>query len=236
MNKADFKEKEHFSFSELCDLVSFLRSPEGCSWDYAQTHKTIRNNFVEEAYEVCEGIDQGNNSLLCEELGDVLFQVLFHTDIAEKEGAFGLGDVIDGIAKKMISRHPHVFDEKISGEDPLKNWEEVKKAEKGEKRSIPQGAQKAEKADRCQTGALPQAQDRRLLDGFPAPCPGRSGSSERSAAEAPGESPEAPPDHGRRRSLRPGCQLRKNERIRGGAHRPAGAVFGHQKAGCPCGL
>ncbi len=133
MNKADFKEKEHFSFSELCDLVSFLRSPEGCSWDYAQTHKTIRNNFVEEAYEVCEGIDQGNNSLLCEELGDVLFQVLFHTDIAEKEGAFALGDVIDGIAKKMISRHPHVFDEKISGEDPLKNWEEVKKAEKGEK-------------------------------------------------------------------------------------------------------
>lgn len=133
MTPLEFKKKEHFTFDELWELIRFLRSPEGCSWDRAQTHKSIRNNFVEEAYEVCEGIDREDNALLCEELGDVLFQVLFHTEMAEAEGDFFLGDVIDGIAKKMISRHPHLFEENISGRDPLKNWEEVKKAEKGEK-------------------------------------------------------------------------------------------------------
>lgn len=133
MNASDFKGKEHFSFEELWELVRFLRSPEGCSWDRAQTHKSIRNNFVEEAYEVCEGIDREDNALLCEELGDVLFQVLFHTEMAEAKGDFFLGDVIDGIAKKMVSRHPHLFGENASAEDPLKNWEEMKKAEKGEK-------------------------------------------------------------------------------------------------------
>ena len=133
MKASDFKEKEHFSFDDLWELVRFLRSPEGCSWDRAQTHKSIRNNFVEEAYEVCEGIDQENNTLLCEELGDVLFQVLFHTDMAENGGDFGLCDVIDGIAKKMIARHPHLFENGVSAETPLKNWEEVKKTEKGEK-------------------------------------------------------------------------------------------------------
>ena len=100
----------------------------------AQTHESIRNHFVEEAYEVCEGIDKKDSALLCEELGDVLFQVLFHTDIATQEGAFGLEDVLRGICRKMISRHPTLFgEESESGGGDDQNWEEIKRKEKGEK-------------------------------------------------------------------------------------------------------
>ncbi|MBR5295475.1 MAG: nucleoside triphosphate pyrophosphohydrolase, partial [Clostridia bacterium] len=104
----EFSQKKHFSFADLVALVHFLRSPQGCSWDQEQTHESIRRHFIEEAYEVCEGIDKNDNDLLCEELGDMLFQVLFHTDIAEGENAFHLTDVFDGICKKMIRRHPHL--------------------------------------------------------------------------------------------------------------------------------
>lgn len=128
MTPLEFGKMEHFSFEELRELVALLRSPEGCSWDRAQTHESLRNNFVEEAYEVCEGIDQKNDALLCEELGDVLLQVLFHAGIAEDEGAFRTEDVIDGVAKKMVRRHPHVFSD--SKERP--DWEEIKRREKKE--------------------------------------------------------------------------------------------------------
>ncbi len=131
MNKAYFEGKESFSFSDLVEIVAILRSAEGCPWDREQTHTTLRNNFVEEAYEVCEGIDQNDNTLLCEELGDVLLQVVFHTGIAKDEGAFQMDDVICGICKKMISRHPHVFASEKEGKQ--ESWEEIKKREKGEK-------------------------------------------------------------------------------------------------------
>ncbi len=129
MNTEEFSKKEHFTFDDLKELVEFLRSPEGCSWDREQTHESIRCHFIEEAYEVAEGIDKKDDSLLCEELGDMLFQVLFHTDIAREENTFYLSDVIDGICKKMIRRHPHLF----SKNKELMDWEEIKKAEKGEK-------------------------------------------------------------------------------------------------------
>ncbi len=129
MTPHEFAKKEHFTFEDFRLLVQLLRSPEGCSWDREQTHKSLRNNFVEEAYEVCEGIDKENNDLLCEELGDVLLQVLFHAGIAEDEGAFTTEDVIDGVSKKMIRRHPHIFSENGEKED----WEEIKRKEKNEK-------------------------------------------------------------------------------------------------------
>ncbi len=131
MRANEFARKEHFSFSDLVEIVSLLRSPEGCPWDRVQTHKSLRNNFVEEAYEVCEGIDREDHSLLCEELGDVLLQIVFHAGIAKDEGAFTIDCVIDGICKKMISRHPHIF-----SEDPTvtpESWEEIKRKEKGER-------------------------------------------------------------------------------------------------------
>lgn len=131
MTRNDWKQKEDFSFDDFVEIVKLLRSPEGCPWDREQTHTSLRNNFVEEAYEVCEGIDKKDNALLCEELGDVLLQVVFHTGIAEDEGAFSMKDVLRGISKKMILRHPHVFSG-IPSENPLGTWEEIKRKEKGE--------------------------------------------------------------------------------------------------------
>lgn len=134
MNKREFSEKEHFDFADLEKLVALLRSPEGCPWDREQTHDSIRNNFLEEAFEVCEGIDQKNDALLCEELGDMLFQVLFHASIAKDEKRFATGDVIDGICRKMIRRHPHVFaDEAVAVDGIQDSWDAIKKQEKGEK-------------------------------------------------------------------------------------------------------
>ncbi len=134
MKKREFATKEHFDFADLKDLVDVLRSPQGCPWDREQTHESIRNNFVEEAYEVCEGIDQKDDMLLCEELGDMLFQVLFHTSIASDEKRFQLSDVIDGICRKMIRRHPHVFGDVSVKEDQIQDsWDAIKKKEKGER-------------------------------------------------------------------------------------------------------
>lgn len=134
MDKREFAKKERFDFDDLWELIKLLRSPEGCPWDREQTHQSIRNNFVEEAYEVCEGIDQKNDTILCEELGDMLFQVLFHTSIASDEKRFEPSDVIGGICKKMIHRHPHVFaDEAIKKDQIQDSWDAIKKKEKGER-------------------------------------------------------------------------------------------------------
>lgn len=133
MDKNKFSQKDSFSFEDLTELVDFLRSPEGCPWDKVQSHQSIRNHFIEEAYEVCEGIDNGSDALLCEELGDMLFQVLFHISIAKEENRFTLEDVLLGICKKMITRHPFLFQGEELPKDQIQNWEEIKKKEKGEK-------------------------------------------------------------------------------------------------------
>ena len=129
--------KESFGFEDLREIMEYLRRPEeGCPWDAAQTHASIRKNFLEEAYEVCEAIDRKDNVLMCEELGDTLFQVVFHTRIAEEEGAFTMDDVTTGICKKMIERHPHVFGqhEKLEKpEDTYNVWDAVKAQEKSQK-------------------------------------------------------------------------------------------------------
>lgn len=101
--------REKYDFQDLQKILIRLRQPDGCPWDAAQTHTSIRKDFLEEAYEVCEAIDRADNTLMCEELGDVLWQVAFHTRLAEEEGAFTMEDVITGICKKMIERHPYVF-------------------------------------------------------------------------------------------------------------------------------
>lgn len=101
--------KGNFGFDDLREILIRLRQPDGCPWDAAQTHASIRKDFLEEVYEVCEAIDRADNTLMCEELGDVLWQVAFHTRLAEEEGAFTMEDVLSGICKKMIERHPYVF-------------------------------------------------------------------------------------------------------------------------------
>lgn len=127
--------KEKYDFDDLCGLVSVLRSEDGCPWDREQTNKSIRNCMIDETYEFIEGLDNDDNALMCEELGDVLFQIIFHSDIKKDEAAFTVDDVIDGICKKMIMRHPHVFgDVSVSNSsEVLVNWENIKNDEKKRK-------------------------------------------------------------------------------------------------------
>ncbi|WP_442871478.1 nucleoside triphosphate pyrophosphohydrolase [Caproiciproducens sp.] len=119
---------------DLLNIMAILRSPEGCPWDREQTHKSIRNCFIEETYEVAEAIDSDNTELLKEELGDVLLQVLFHSQLEKEADHFDFSDVVDGIAKKMIIRHPHVFGSTVvnSSDEVLVNWDAIKKQTKNQ--------------------------------------------------------------------------------------------------------
>lgn len=120
---------------DLVEIMQLLRSPDGCPWDREQTHSSIRKNLIEETYEAVEAIDLADPVLLKEELGDVLLQVVFHAQLEAETGSFDLDDVADGICKKLIIRHPHIFGNvavKDTGE-VLSNWDEIKKATKGQK-------------------------------------------------------------------------------------------------------
>ena len=122
-------------FDEFVDTIAALRAPDGCPWDMEQTHESLKVCLMDEAEEVLEAIDAKDDANLCEELGDVLLQVVMHAQIAAEEGRFTIEDVIRGVNDKMIRRHPHVFgDVKVdSVEDQLKLWEQIKAQEKAEK-------------------------------------------------------------------------------------------------------
>lgn len=124
----DFVEKSDYKFEDLIEIVKILRSPEGCPWDREQTHKSVRSDFIEETYEVIEAIDTDDLDLLKEELGDVLLQVALHSEIESEKGTFNIDDVCDGICKKLIIRHPHVFGSVNADttEQVLKNWDAIK--------------------------------------------------------------------------------------------------------------
>ena len=131
----ELKNKESYTFDDLQSIMRILRSPEGCPWDREQDHKSIRKNFIEETYEVAEAIDTDNPVLLCEELGDVMMQVVFHTEMERESGRFEMSDVINGVCKKLVNRHPHVFGD-VCAETPEKvivNWDAIKREEKGHK-------------------------------------------------------------------------------------------------------
>lgn len=130
----DFQYKERYDVRDLEEIVRILRAPGGCPWDAEQTHASIRRNFLEEAYEAAEAIDEGSPEHLKEELGDVLLQVVFHARMEQEAGRFDLDDVADGVCKKLIFRHPHVFgDVSVSGTgEVLTNWEALKRQEKGQ--------------------------------------------------------------------------------------------------------
>lgn len=124
------------SFDEFVNIVARLRAEDGCPWDRAQTHESLKPEVIEEAAEVIGGINilaaTGSSENLKEELGDLLLQVVFQAQLAKEEGLFDINDVVRGISEKMIRRHPHVFgEEKITGEkELLKSWEEIKRQEK----------------------------------------------------------------------------------------------------------
>lgn len=130
----DFECKPEYDINDFRRIIRVLRSPSGCPWDMEQTHESIRRNLLEEAYEVCEAIDEKDPKHLREELGDLLMQVLFHSSIEEEKGVFDLDDVANAAVKKLIYRHPHVFgDVSVTGSDEvLKNWDELKRCEKSQ--------------------------------------------------------------------------------------------------------
>ncbi len=128
----EFERKESYNIDDLIRIVELLRSPEGCPWDKEQTHKSIRQDFIEEVYEAIEAIDLEDTELLREELGDVLLQVVFHCQIERENKNFVFDDICDELCKKLIVRHPHVFGDLTvsdSGE-VLKNWDSIKKKTK----------------------------------------------------------------------------------------------------------
>ena len=126
--------KEHYTFEDLTAIIALLRSEGGCAWDRAQTHESIRKNLIEECYEAVEGIDKKDPKLLCEELGDLLLQVVFHARMSEEAGEFSIDDAVNGVCRKMVSRHPHVFGdaEAFTPDTALRRWEEIKEKEKKE--------------------------------------------------------------------------------------------------------
>ena len=131
----DFYCKERYDLQDLLRIMECLRAPDGCPWDRVQTHKSIRRNMLEEAYEAAEAIDREDFANLKEELGDVLLQVVFHARMAEEEGHFNFDDVVDGVCQKLVYRHPHVFGT-VDAKDPegaLASWEAQKRQEKGQR-------------------------------------------------------------------------------------------------------
>lgn len=130
----NFGRKEFYTMDDLLQIVRMLRDKEnGCDWDNVQTHKSIRKNFIEETYEAVDAIDRNDKELMQEEFGDVLLQVLLHSQMEKEDGFFTFDDVVNALAQKLVLRHPHVFkNEKISGaEQVLNRWEEIKNASHG---------------------------------------------------------------------------------------------------------
>ena len=130
--------KEKYTFDELKEIVARLRAEDGCPWDREQTHESLIPCITNEAQEVVEAIQKGDLENLCEELGDVLLQVLMHSQIARELGEFTLEDVIDTVSRKMIRRHPHVFGDAVARtpEECLQLWEQVKAEERDRKNKI----------------------------------------------------------------------------------------------------
>ena len=128
-------------WQRLVGIMATLRSPEGCPWDKAQDHESLKRYFLEEVYEVLDAIDRGSDESLCDELGDALLQVVFHAQLAAERGSFTIDDVLDSICDKMVRRHPHIFGE-ASADDPdqvLSMWEAIKARERKDSRAEKRG-------------------------------------------------------------------------------------------------
>ena len=172
----NFIKKEKYCFYDLVEITKILRSEEGCPWDREQTHKSIRMNFIEETFEACEAIDNEDPVLLLEELGDVLAQVVFHAELESEEGRFDIDDVADGVCKKFILRHPHVFGDVSAdtSEEVLKNWDDIKRKEKSQEthfsamnsvaRSLPSLMRAEKLQSKAKKAGLPQKDISELSD------------------------------------------------------------------------
>jgi tetrapyrrole methylase family protein/MazG family protein len=159
--------KKRYTFSDLVAIMDKLRSRDGCPWDKEQTHESLKRYLVEESYEVIEAIDDKDMDALYDELGDVLLQVVFHAKIASQCGEFDISDVTTAICGKMISRHTHIFGEAVADtpEAVLKNWDQIKKAEKGQQtqaevlRNVPKSMPALMRSEKVQSKAARSGMD-----------------------------------------------------------------------------
>lgn len=157
----DYTFKDKYNIYDLLDIMRILRSPGGCPWDAEQNHESIKKNFIEETYEVVEAINKCDTELLLEELGDVLLQVVFHAEMENEKGVFDFDDVADGICKKLIIRHPHVFGniDVNSTDEVLSNWDAIKRSTKNQKstteamQSVPRELPALMRSERLQSKA-----------------------------------------------------------------------------------
>ena len=157
----DYKFKDKYNIEDLLEIMRILRAPGGCPWDAEQNHESIKKNFIEETYEVIEAINKNDKELLKEELGDVTLQVVFHAVMEEEQGVFNFDDVADGVCKKLIERHPHVFgDISVENTDEvLTNWDAIKRNSKKQKTthqamtSVPRELPALMRADKLQSKA-----------------------------------------------------------------------------------
>ena len=169
----DFIFKEKYNVYDLVDILRCLRSEGGCPWDIEQTHESIKKNLIEETYETIEAINKNDPDMLREELGDVLMQVIFHTQIENEKGVFNIDDVADENCKKLIERHPHVFGEIKADtvDDVLTNWDAIKRKTKGQKTtsdamdSVPRELPALMRADKIQSKASKAGFDWKEIDG-----------------------------------------------------------------------
>ena len=140
--------KKYKNLEKLIEIIEILRSENGCAWDREQTHATLKKNMLEEAYEAVDAIDDNDCEHLKEELGDVLLQVVLHSQIAKEYGEFDIEEVAKGISDKLIHRHPHVFgDVRVKNTaEILQNWEKLKKEEKKHRKSLMDGISRAQSA------------------------------------------------------------------------------------------
>ena len=141
INGKTYIEEAPHDMQELLEIIEVLRSPDGCSWDREQTHESLKKCFMDETEEVMQAIDHQDDENLCEELGDVLLQVLLHAEIAKERGAFTFEDVVQGLSEKLIRRHPHVFGTPEEREKK-RSWEELKREEKGNRSKEEEDAQR----------------------------------------------------------------------------------------------
>lgn len=169
----NFNFKDNYKFYDLVNIMELLRTEDGCPWDREQTHSSIKKNFIEETYEVIEAINKNDNNLLKEELGDVMLQVVFHSQIENENNTFDIDDVCDGICKKLIERHPHVFGDVVasSTDKVLKNWDDIKRASKGQKQqsdsmmAVPRELPALMRSDKIQSKAKKAGFDWDNVDG-----------------------------------------------------------------------
>lgn len=131
----DFKIKQRYNIDDLVAIIKVLRAPGGCPWDREQTHESIKKNFIEETYEVVEAINKNSSDMLREELGDVLLQIVLHTQMEEEKGSFTFDDVANDIVQKLVIRHPHVFADVVADNtaEALNSWDAAKLKSKGQK-------------------------------------------------------------------------------------------------------